>query len=140
MLLLVQSRGIVSPEELTELQGRGGLVAQLYGQPETAKIETGLMGHHSDVCETQAANPGGLHSLSRGYSCEGPTDGAHCASVGKQLGPTADRHVSGGFRLSGQRSRVAWLGVERRFGWRPLGWVGEFPDGTRTTVRPWVAF
>ena len=52
--------------------------------------------------------------MSRGYSCEGPTDGAHCASVGKVSGPTADRHVSGGLRLSGQQSRVAWLGVGAR--------------------------
>ena len=50
MLLLVQSRGIVSPEEVTELQGLEGLAAQLYGHLETAEIETGLMGHHS-MCE-----------------------------------------------------------------------------------------
>ena len=102
------------PEGLTELQGRGGLVAQLYGQPETAKIETGLMGHHSVVRETQAANPGGLHSLSRGYSCEGATDGGHCPSKWrsswdqpltgmsagvKAYGPTVTRCVAGGGAL-----------------------------------------
>ena len=94
------------------------------------------MGHHVVAVRDTGSHSRRPPPLTHCYSCEGPVrwSALLSASAGKQLGPTADRHVSGGFRLSGQRSRVAWLGVgvgSDGDHWAGFGNVS--PDGTWTT-------
>ena len=123
------------PEEVLERSGLNGLAARLYEHLETAKIETRpygpprcrCKGHRQPLPAASTLDP--LFIAVKGRPMERSPERVG----GKQLGPTADRHVSGGFRLSGQRSRVAWLGVGVGSDGDHWDGVNVSPDGTRST-------